>query len=512
MNDTLQLSDLEILPVKTEAEIKDNETLSKGLIYDRDGSVIAKQESFTYDPNQTYSKTILPIQDDLGDWKTIYEVDKKDGIFKIAKYITEKYSLKTIGERREREMYIYENGRYRLGANMLRAEIQSMLEELASSHLKNEVIEQIKDLSVTERKEFNVESNLINIANGVLDITTNSLLDHKNTYLFLHIIPVKYIPEADCPGIKKFLYEILNEEDVAIIQEWLGYALYRSYFIKKALILVGERDPGKTTLIRLFSELLGKENISGVSLQRLVSDKFSAAHLFNKHINIYDDLSFKDVNYNGAFKIATGGGIITGEYKFGEQFQFENYSKLTFACNKIPNVKDTNDDAYFNRWIIIPFNKTVLNPDKFLINKLTTPDELSGLLNFALSGLKRLLDNQEFSYKKEPDEIKTEMLRSGSVIANFAYDCLEEKTDEWVSKDAMYSTFVEYAKSHRLPVETINNLGKKLPQYATYITDRKKQDTTTKQQITGWRNVQIKADFISVENLNSRDSIDIFNN
>jgi hypothetical protein len=37
---------------------------------------------------------------------------------------------------------------------------------------------------------------------------------------------------------------------------------------------------------------------------------------------------------------------------------------------------------------------------------------LSGLLNFALEGLKRLLENQGFSYAKDPEEIKTEMLRS----------------------------------------------------------------------------------------------------
>ena len=223
-------------------------------------------------------------------------------------------------------------------------------------------------------------------------------------------------------------------------------------------------------------------------MQRLAADKFAAAHLYNKHINIYDDLSFKDINDNGSFKIATGGGLITGEYKFGDQFQFESYSKLTFSCNKIPSVKDANDEAYFSRWIVIPFNKAVPKPDKFLMDKLSTPEEMSGLLNFALEGLKRLLENQCFSYQKDPEEIKTEMLRSGSVIANFAYDCLKEDQGAWISKNDMYSEFAKYAGTLKLPAGSIIDFGRKLPKYATFILDSKQNKDT------GWKGASLKKD------------------
>lgn len=425
-------------------------------------------------------------------WKEMFGLVKNKASFDIAKFLVDKYRVKTIGQKKDREIYIYENGLYVLGVNVLRGEIQQMLEELAITQVKNEIIEKIKDLTVIDRREFNVDRNYINLNDGVLDIKNGTLNEHDPKYLFLHKIPVNYKQEVDCPAIKNFLSEILNDDNILAVQEWLGYTLYRSYFIKKAIIFVGERDTGKTTLLRLFEKLVGKDNISGVSLQRLATDKFAAAHLYNKHINIYDDLSFKDINDNGAFKIATGGGIITGEYKFGDQFQFESYSKLTFSCNKIPNVQDTNDEAYFSRWIVIPFNKSVPKPDKFLIDKLSTAEELSGLFNFALEGLKRLIENQEFSYKKDPDEIKTEMLRSGSVIANFVYDCLDEELGAWISKEDLYTEFVNYTHTHQLPAGTINNLGKKLPKYAGYIADGKQ--SVGGKQVTGWRNVKIRKD------------------
>ena len=112
---------------------------------------------------------------------------------------------------------------------------------------------------------------------------------------------------------------------------------------------------------------------------------------------MYDDLSFKDINDNGTFKMLTGGGTVTAEVKFEDQFQFENYAKLIFTCNKIPSVTDTDDEAYFSRWVLVRFEHKTETPDKFLVEKMTTGEESSGILNFALEGLCRLIETQEFS-------------------------------------------------------------------------------------------------------------------
>src|SRR3989338_7399820 len=216
------------------------------------------------DLNEAMGQASAPTNE----WKDSFQKDKKIASYEIAKYLTEKYHVKTISGKRDREIYIYEDGVYRPGVNILRAEAQTMLEELASTHVKNEVIEKIKDLTVADRKEFDVVRNLINLNNGVFDIETGKLIEHNPKYLFLHIIPVNYQSGTDCPAVKKFLSEILDENDIPTIQEWSGYILFRSYFIKKAMIMVGERDTGKTTLLKLLTHFVGKENVSGVSLQR----------------------------------------------------------------------------------------------------------------------------------------------------------------------------------------------------------------------------------------------------
>ena len=451
----------------------------------RKTSIFDDEESFS-----EIAKTPEEIEKDIYfDFRIDFNGDKKQVSHDMAKYLIEKYHVKTIGEK-IREIYVYKEGVYVSGLNILRAKIQEILEENASIQNKNNIIETIKDLTSTDREDFCVDIDLINLNNGIYNIKTREFISHNHEYLFFTKIPVDYDPSVSCPVVNNFLKEILPEADIDIIIEWFGYCLYRRYFIKKSIIFVGERDTGKSTLIKLYGRFIGKENCSGISLQKLVSDKFASSQLYNKHINIYDDLSFKDIADNGGFKIATGGGIISGEKKFGEQFQFENYSKLTFACNKIPDVKDTNDDAYFSRWIIIPFLAEIKKVDKFLTDKITTKEELSGLLNLAIAGLINVLDKQDFSYAKTPNEVKIEMLLSGSMVANFVQDRLEESHESWVSKEDIYEECIRYAQAEGLPTITKALLGRKLPDHSGYIINGTK--SSLGRQIQGWRNVKIK--------------------
>lgn len=439
------------------------------------------------------------------DLKTIFRVDPKGGRQEIAEFLLKKFSIKTIGNERVRDLYLYRDGVYVEGVNILRAEIEEILGELCAKNVTGEIIEKIKNRTITLREDLQSPRNLINFSNGIYNLDTGELLPHTPDHIFLTKLPTAFDSQKDCPGIKQFLSQILDESDIKIIQQWFGYVLYRKYFIKKAIIFVGEGNTGKTTLLRVLEAMIGRDNISGVSLQRISQDKFSAAHFWNKMVNIYDDLAFKDVNDNGGFKIATGGGLITGEYKFGNQFVFENYAKLTFACNKVPEVEDSNDPAYFERWIIIHFRREITKPDKFLIDRITKPEELSGLANWALEGLKELLATQSFSYAKDSHEIKIEMQRSGSPIAQFVHDCLEESVGEWISKEEMHSAFIKYVRSKEMPPATIEDFGRKLPQYADYVTTSKK--SVNGKQVTGWRNGKLKAGEI-VEELQQEELAD----
>jgi len=406
----------------------------------------------------------------------------------LVEYLVGLHNIKTLNGK-QREIFVYRDGYYKESENYIRHEVQRIMKDKVTESLKREVLGSLKDKTLVF-KETPVDKKFINLDNGIYDIKTQKLLAHSPEYFFTWKLPVSYDPACVCENIQRSLQGLLREDDIRLLQEWMGYCLYRDYGLKKAVILVGEQNTGKSTVIKLFEALVGRENVSGVSLDKLTSDKYSTAHLRDKFINLYDDLSYKDVNDNGVFKMATGNGLVTGEFKYGDQFHFQNHAKLTFACNKIPSVKDTHDDAYFGRWMIIEFNRQIEKKDPNIFAKMSTDKELSGLLNFALEGLNRIIEQGEFSYNKTEDEIKEQMLKSGSPVAQFAYDYLIEEEKATITKDHMIEYYRAYAKQHGLPSITKENLGKKLPKYAQYIDSGK--EGARKHQYSVWRNVQVK--------------------
>ena len=50
---------------------------------------------------------------------------------------------------------------------------------------------------------------------------------------------------------------------------------------------------------------------------------------------------------------------------------------------------------------------------------------MSGLLNFAIEGLKRLLEQEDFSYSKTTVDIREEYIRLSDSVAAFIMDMIE---------------------------------------------------------------------------------------
>jgi putative DNA primase/helicase len=294
--------------------------------------------------------------------------------------------------------------------------------------------------------------------------------------MFFNLLPVEYNPNAKCPNIEKFLTEITgSKEDVEICLETIGFCLYREYFIAKALMLVGEGSNGKSTFLNLVKTFLGKENVAGRSLQDLEENRFAKADLHHKLANIYADLPDRALWRTGTFKMLTGRDLIAAERKFQQSFIFENYAKLLFSANKVPEAYD-DTDAFFRRWIIVVFPNQFTNDkaDPHILKKLTTPEELSGLLNLVIPALKKLLQKGQFSYSKTTEEIREDYIRKSSPIGAFVMDCLAVDSDAFIPKQELFNVFAEYCRVRKIPCVTKDTFFKNLPQHVAVIDHRPK--------------------------------------
>lgn len=252
----------------------------------------------------------------------------------------------------------------------------------------------------------NVNTNFIYVNNGILDVQKMELV--KSTpELFVPIrIPVTFDSNAKCPHIDAFFRDILSDKksdkpydeiDVLTLEEMFGYLLEPTYFIRKGVILLGSGHNGKTTCFNLMSEFCGFDNVSRLDLYAF-SDRFSIPELHNKLVNIGDDFGKDKLQgqARGLIKQLTGNvkQLMVRRMR-SNPFNIFSRAKMFFGCNDLPSVK-LSDQAFIERWVIMKLVNEY--PDNRTFQQtLTTESELSGLLNRALEGLKRLREQKQFS-------------------------------------------------------------------------------------------------------------------
>lgn len=95
---------------------------------------------------------------------------------------------------------------------------------------------------------------------------------------------------------------------------------------------------------------------------------------------------------------------------------------VIFSANKIPYSDDTGH-AYYKRWLILHFERSFREgaKDINLIHKLKTDNELSGLLNLALVGLKQLEKHGSFR-DISIEDVKRDYEQKSNIVKAFLQD------------------------------------------------------------------------------------------
>lgn len=188
--------------------------------------------------------------------------------------------------------------------------------------------------------------------------------------------------------------------------------------------------------------------------------------------NIRDDLS-KDVIYSvGKLKELTGGFQVQGERKFQHPFNFVNVAYMIFTCNVLPPVEE-DDAGFFDRVMLRKFTRPFGGkdkPDRELKEKLTTPRELSAVLNWGLEGLRRLRANGwNFTNTTSLDSTREEYKRKSDPVWAYANDRLIEESEGVVFKEVLYNDFKEFCKKTDIPLVSRDQFFKHLPEKVTVV-------------------------------------------
>lgn len=400
---------------------------------------------------------------------------------KIVDYIKNNYKFITISG----DFYFYVNGVYKNNFNIDDTfyngtqyiyEILNTLipDEMINSRTRDNIksmLIQDTNLTFEQQKSLlnNYSNDLINFKNGMYNIKTKKLEKHSPKFFSINQVPHDLELENKDFSKAKIFNLVINQmiEDKESIDMFLDY--FALSLTKKPtqqfMYLVGQGGVGKSMLLNLISEVVGKDNISNISIQNL-NEKFVNADLFGKTLNLFADLPSSSIKQGDAIKMLFGGDSITVQRKFKDNITFIPYSKGIFSTNTIPRFIDEKSNAYYRRLLILKINKKA-EYIKDIVNKLN--DEIKFILPELVKRLEKIKNNDDvISESSKSKEDKNQLRRDTDPIENFIYKCLVPNEGSKCERKHIYEFYKNFC----------NVNGRKSVNRASFFNELKNRNIT----------------------------------
>jgi len=342
------------------------------------------------------------------------------------------HKTKYVNCKETKQTFIYNNGKYE-SCNDIEIECFAQkyyYPELQSNHQAKEFLNTIKRSNINniEWLRRKTSNKLICFNNGVLNYQTMEFTEHDHKHHFFNQIPYDYNEEAICPWWDELLMNLTMEREYMVdtIEEYLGYILSgMDYHYNKVLIFRGSGANGKSSLINSMKMVIGEENCSFAQVSGMAG-RFVSYDLRHKLANFSEEDPPKKVfNDTSALKLLTGMSSMRVEQKGQAATSITNYAKLVMAYNELPYLTDFSEGMR-RRLLIIPFEIDLIrNPNRKIKDLYSKIDkERSGIANKAITGLCRLLKQDDFTVVPETKDEINEIIKGSDTVREWWAECI----------------------------------------------------------------------------------------
>lgn len=359
-------------------------------------------------------------------------------------------------------------------------------------------------------EELDQNDYLLNVQNGTLDVSGDVPVfrEHKPDDLLSKICNASYDPSAKCPEWERFLSEIMqgDTDKIKYLQKIAGLSLTGNTEQESCFILYGSTTRnGKSTFCETLIHMLGgyaltmkpetlatKQNNDSRSpsgdIARLAGARFVNASEPPKRM-LFD---------TALLKTLLGRDSIVARHLHEREFEFIPKFKLVINTNYLPLV---SDDSVFSsgRINVIAFDRHFKpeEQDRQLKSRLKQPEEMSGILNWCLEGL-RLYRSEGL---KQPEAVKdaTESYRSDSdKIGNFISECLT-KAEKNIKAGDVYKKYAEWCSDAGYGTESKSNFFAELKTKGIFKKSGRVDGRPEKNVISGYVIAEPEEPFMKVD-------------
>ncbi len=284
------------------------------------------------------------------------------------------------------------------------------------------------------------------LINGDSD-TMEFVIPHSPLWFSVNCLPYRYDPDA----VSEFWTSLISmnlegdAERIGILQEWTGYMLTPDTRYQKFLLLEGEGANGKSVYCGVLKALLGSSNVSHVPLE-MFGEHFQLTSTLGRLANIATECGELDKVAEGALKAFVGGDSMQFDRKFKESIEATPTARLILATNNRPRFVDRSDGIW-RRLIYIPFRYQIPEAERIpgldRADQWTTvwADQMPGILNWAIEGLRRLRRNERFSKSALCERSIAEYRAESNPTAEFLTDYVKEDVSATISSNKLYEVY-----------------------------------------------------------------------
>lgn len=350
--------------------------------------------------------------------------------------------------------------------------------EVRKNQIKSEVWSEIIENTDKERictfDTFNVNiDDYINFQDGMLNLKTKELLPHDPKFKSTIQIPCKYkdILESKgyAPTFNKYMDDLCKDKPdyKTLLLEFCGAVISNipGEKFKKALIMKGLGDTGKSKLRSLVEYLIGENNSVPIQFSQL-NEKYAVDRLYGKRLAGHGELADEVATNLKVFKALTGGDQVSSDRKYQDNIDFVFHGLFWYNSNFFIKFGGDRGKWVYDRMIIMEFNNVipVEKRDKNLLDKMKK--EKAGILFQMLQALYQLIENNlEFHLNSDLKDLLDQCMIENSTALQFIKACCVQTDKMSKSKtlrSALYSYYIEWCSYNKYLQKSKQNFFREL--------------------------------------------------
>ncbi len=361
-----------------------------------------------------------------------------------------------------------------------------------SSGAVKEAIERVKDsleLQIVFEKESNI--NLIHVNNGIYDITSQKLKPPDLSYGFNYRLNFDYISESK-RKLDNFNYYIetsIGEENKECLLRTIGAAMSSIRDFKKAVIILGAPDSGKSKILDLIEMAVSKQYTTCKPFDKIGTEKAVASYICGKRVNLSRDIRLGVIKEDGGFKSVISCEEITGRLLYKNEISVTPKVMFIAASNAFPRFKNA-DDACLNRLVVIKIKGFKGKP------KINFPEmlfaEKDSICSLAIDKLKEFINSgYDFCMSDESKTLLEQEKAKLHTVESFIKEHYEPDSNSSISSVKLYEHYKEWCRDNAIDPVGRNTFYDEVSQIDTAITRDKV--LVDGKRVNGFKGLKIKS-------------------